>query len=444
MTQYIQDLLASIIICPSSSPAGAGLFFVEKKYKSLRHCIEYQGLNAITVKKRYPLPMMFSAFDFLQGSIIFTKLDLHSTTLSNVLYVKANDFHVSSTTFLGFVLLADNVQMDQARIQEAFNWNPEAELAFTKLKSLFTSAPVLTLPDPTRQFVVEVDGSDLGVGAILSQRGARVQPAPCAFFSHCLRAEQNYPVGDREILAVKLALKEWRHWLEGLRYCGVSDEGCAALASALKSNPSHLRKLNLTGNKVGDSGVKCLSAVLENPHCKLEILRLCDCGVSDEGCAALASALRSNPSHLRELNLSLNKVGDSGVKCLSAVLENPHCKLEILRLWDCGVSDEGCAALASALRSNPSHLRVLHLSGNKVGDSGVKCLSDLKDDERYKLQTLKLYDCGVSDEGCAALASALRSNPSHLRELNLSRNKVGDSGVKCLSAVLENPHCKLE
>ncbi|KAI5086645.1 protein NLRC3-like, partial [Silurus meridionalis] len=55
--------------------------------------------------------------------------------------------------------------------------------------------------------------------------------------------------------------------------CGVSDEGCAALASALRSNPSHLRKLNLTGNKVGDSGVKCLSAVLENPHCKLETLR---------------------------------------------------------------------------------------------------------------------------------------------------------------------------
>ncbi|KAI5085670.1 ribonuclease inhibitor-like isoform X2, partial [Silurus meridionalis] len=68
--------------------------------------------------------------------------------------------------------------------------------------------------------------------------------------------------------------------------------------------------------------VKCVS---------LCICRLRDCGVSDEGCAALASALRSNPSHLRELNLSENKVGDSGVKCYSAVLENPHCKLEILR-----------------------------------------------------------------------------------------------------------------
>ncbi|KAK3544107.1 hypothetical protein QTP86_001698 [Hemibagrus guttatus] len=62
------------------------------------------------------------------------------------------------------------------------------------------------------------------------------------------------------------------------------------------------------------------------------LVQLCECGVSDEGCAALTSALRSNPSHLRELNLSWNNLGDSGVKSLSAVLENPHCKLEILGL----------------------------------------------------------------------------------------------------------------
>ncbi|KAF5892263.1 NACHT, LRR and PYD domains-containing protein 12-like, partial [Clarias magur] len=57
---------------------------------------------------------------------------------------------------------------------------------------------------------------------------------------------------------------------------------------------------------------------------------LCRCDVSDEGCAALTLALRSNPSHLRELDLSRNNVGDSGVKCLCAVLENPLCKLETL------------------------------------------------------------------------------------------------------------------
>ncbi|XDV19696.1 hypothetical protein PO909_025122 [Leuciscus waleckii] len=113
--------------------------------------------------------------------------------------------------------------------------------------------------------------------------------------------------------------------------CDVTDEGWAALASALRSNPSHLRELILSRNKLGNSGVKLFSAGLANPHCKLEKLWLSDCGVTDEGCAALASALRSNPSHLRELVLSKNKLGDAGVKLFSAVLENLHCKLE--RLW---------------------------------------------------------------------------------------------------------------
>ncbi|KAI2642439.1 Ribonuclease inhibitor [Labeo rohita] len=53
----------------------------------------------------------------------------------------------------------------------------------------------------------------------------------------------------------------------------ITQKGCAALISALRSNPSHLRELDLSGNKPGDSGVKLLSALLEDPHCKLEKLQ---------------------------------------------------------------------------------------------------------------------------------------------------------------------------
>ncbi|XP_029602054.1 stonustoxin subunit beta-like, partial [Salmo trutta] len=109
-------------------------------------------------------------------------------------------------------------------------------------------------------------------------------------------------------------------------------KGCASLVSALKSNPSHLRELDLSNNDLKDSGVKLLSAGLEDPHCKLETLRLSGCLVTEEGCASLVSALRSNPSHLRELDLSYNHPGDSGVRLLSAGLEDPHCRLEKLNV----------------------------------------------------------------------------------------------------------------
>ncbi|XP_076836637.1 ribonuclease inhibitor-like [Brachyhypopomus gauderio] len=245
-----------------------------------------------------------------------------------------------------------------------------------------------------------------------------------------------------------VSMRSFSPSLYSLSTCSITEEGCAALCSALRSNPSsHLRELNLSLNKPGDSGVKHLSALLEDPHCTLEKLDLSKCSITEEGCVALCSALRSNPSsHLRELNLSLNKPGDSGVKHLSALLEDPQCTLEKLHLCMCSITEEGCAALCSALRSNPSsRLRELNLDISKPGDSGVKQLSALLEDPHCTLEKLHLWGCSIREEGCAALCSALRSNPSsHLRELNLDYSEPGDSGVKQLSALLEDPHCTLK
>ena len=77
MDKYFGEALAAGLIRPSSSPAGAGgFFFVEKKDGSLRPCIDYRGLNEITVKNRYTLPLISSAFTTLQRAKFFTKLDL--------------------------------------------------------------------------------------------------------------------------------------------------------------------------------------------------------------------------------------------------------------------------------------------------------------------------------------------------------------------------------
>ena len=87
-------------------------------------------------------------------------------------------------------------------------------------------APILVHPNPETQLIAEVDASNVGVGAILSQRSAGDSKVhPCAFYCHRLSpAEQNYDIGNKELLVVKLALEEWRHWLRGLRYhfkCGL-------------------------------------------------------------------------------------------------------------------------------------------------------------------------------------------------------------------------------
>ncbi|XP_062340620.1 protein NLRC5-like isoform X5 [Osmerus eperlanus] len=121
--------------------------------------------------------------------------------------------------------------------------------------------------------------------------------------------------------------------LETLRLsgCHITEEGCASLSSTLKST-SFLRHLELSNNDLKDAGMKLLSAGLGNPLCKLETLRLSGCLVTEEGCASLASSLRSNPFHLRELDLSYNHPGEKGLKLLSAGLEDPHCRLEKLNV----------------------------------------------------------------------------------------------------------------
>ncbi|XP_073731942.1 protein NLRC3-like [Misgurnus anguillicaudatus] len=226
--------------------------------------------------------------------------------------------------------------------------------------------------------------------------------------------------------------------------CSITDEGCAALSSALRSNPSHLRDLNLSWNDLRDVGVKWISVGLSNSNCKLELLKLIYCGVTYEGCADLTKALKSNPSHLTELNLSWNNLGDSGVKLISVGLERPHFKIEKLKLEHCYITDEGCEALSLALIPNPSYLRHLNLSYNNLGDSGLKRLSARLKNPDCKLKTLDLKFCDITSEGCAALTSALRSNPSNLTELNLSLNNLGDSGVKLISDILKNPDCILK
>uniref|UniRef100_A0A3Q1J270 NACHT LRR and PYD domain-containing protein n=1 Tax=Anabas testudineus TaxID=64144 RepID=A0A3Q1J270_ANATE len=200
--------------------------------------------------------------------------------------------------------------------------------------------------------------------------------------------------------------------LETLRLssCWLSTTSCGSVASALKVN-SHLRTLDLSKNFLQDSGEE-LWCFLDSPNCKLETLRLENCSLSEISCASLASALKSNPSHLTELDLSGNNLSetsffltspfmldaslgeldlnlenepqDSGVKLLCGFLESPQCRLETLR------SDPvSCASLVSALKSNHSCLRKLDLCWNKLQNFDAKLLCDLVESPDCKLEVVR-------------------------------------------------------
>nr|GFA72935.1 putative reverse transcriptase domain-containing protein [Tanacetum cinerariifolium] len=78
LAEQLKELYDKGFIRPSSSPWGAPVLFVKKKDGSFRMCIDYQELNKLTVKNRYPLPRIDDLFDQLQGSSVSSKIDLRS------------------------------------------------------------------------------------------------------------------------------------------------------------------------------------------------------------------------------------------------------------------------------------------------------------------------------------------------------------------------------
>ncbi|XP_078126736.1 uncharacterized protein LOC144530836 [Sander vitreus] len=132
-----------------------------------------------------------------------------------------------------------------------------------------------------------------------------------------------------ELLSDWLRKPQCRLEILSLRCCRLTAASCRSLTFAL-SDSSALRELNLSHNYLKNQGVELLSDWLRRPQCRLEILRLSFC--TESCCESLASALKSNPSHLRELTLDRSDPGESGLKLPSDLQEDKTYKLQTLRV----------------------------------------------------------------------------------------------------------------
>ncbi|GKD23630.1 putative CCCH-type zinc finger family protein, partial [Tanacetum coccineum] len=235
--EAIEKWLIRIIMSPCAVPA----LLTPKKDGSWRMCVDIRAINKITVKYRYPIPRLDDMLDQLAGAKVYSKIDLRSeyhqlhirpgdewkTTfktreglyewlvmpfglsnapstfmrvMNHVLKQFLQSFATSMVLFLGFVISAEGVKVDESKVRAIIDWPTPRSIH---------DALVLALPDFGKIFEVDCHASKVGIGAVLSQEGH-----PVVFFSEKLSGSRlNYITYDVEFYAIVRALRHWQHYL---------------------------------------------------------------------------------------------------------------------------------------------------------------------------------------------------------------------------------------
>ncbi|GJT59066.1 putative reverse transcriptase domain-containing protein [Tanacetum coccineum] len=172
LSEQLKELSDKGFIRPSSSPWGAPVLFVKKKDGSFRMCIDYQELNKLTVKNRYPLPRIDDLFDQLQGSSVYSKIDLRKRSCMPKFPV-VEFLESQNVQFLGHVIDSEGIHVDPAKIKSIKDWaSPKSPTEIRQFLGLagyyrrfIEGAPILALPEGREDFIAYCDASKKGLGA---------------------------------------------------------------------------------------------------------------------------------------------------------------------------------------------------------------------------------------------------------------------------------------
>ncbi|KAH9698116.1 hypothetical protein KPL71_023888 [Citrus sinensis] len=203
LQRQLNELMEKGYVRESMSPCAVSVLLVPKKDGTWRMCVDCRAINNITVNYRHPIPRLDDMLDKLHGSCVFSKIDLksgyhqirmkegdewkiafkikyglyecknindHVVHLKSVLDVlrkeklfanlKKCNFCTEKLVFLGFVVSAQGIQIDEEKHISRTKWGEAQENAFQIIKQKLTNAPLLSLPNFNKTFEIECDASE--------------------------------------------------------------------------------------------------------------------------------------------------------------------------------------------------------------------------------------------------------------------------------------------